>query len=306
MSLLYATPIMHRALPVTASDGFFQRIAVIGLGLIGGSWGLALKEHGFPGVRVGYDQPEVLRRAFASGAVDEAEEDWRRAVKGAGLVILAMPVGPTLNLIGELNGFLAPGALVTDTGSTKTEICSRAQQRIHGDMLFIGGHPLAGKERSGIDNAEAALFEGAVYVLTPPGLETLQDARGQAFSALIASVGAKAWVMDAAAHDHALAYLSHLPQLLSTALASLITDKQREEALPIELAASGFRDATRLAESPYSVWRDICATNAGNIRESLDALINQLERIKQHLADPLLEQDFEEALRLREKLREIK
>jgi len=288
---------------VAASNGFFRRIAIIGLGLIGGSWGLALKEHGFPGVRVGCDQPEVLRRALARGVVDEVEEDWRSAVKGAGMVILAMPVGPTLNLIGELNGFLAPCVLVTDTGSTKAEICSRAQQRIQGDALFIGGHPLAGKERSGIDNAEATLFEGAIYVLTPPGIETLQDARGQAFSALIASMGAKVWVMDAAAHDHALAYLSHLPQLLSTALASLVTDKEREEALPLELAASGFRDATRLAESPYSVWRDICATNAGNIRESLDALINQLERIKQHLADPLLEQAFEEALRLRERLR---
>lgn len=292
---------------MTTSDGFFQRVAIIGLGLIGGSWGLALKEHGFSGVRVGCDRPEVLRRAAALGAVDGKEEDWRRAVKGAGLVILAMPVGPTLGLIGELNGFLAPGALVTDTGSTKTDICGRAQQGIRDDALFIGGHPLAGKERSGIDHADGALFEGAVYVLTPRRLEMLQDPRGKALSALIASVGARQWVMDASAHDRVLAYLSHLPQMLSTALAGLIAAKQREEALPLDLAASGFRDFTRLAASPYSVWRDICATNAGNIRDSLDALIAQLERIKQHLADPsLLERDFEQALKLREELHEKK
>jgi len=289
-----------------ASDGFFRRIAIIGLGLIGGSWGLALKAHGFPGIRVGCDRPKVLRRALSLGVVDQAEEDWRRAVAGAGLVILAMPVGATLNLIGEISAALAPSALVTDTGSTKTEICRRAEQRLGGDALFIGGHPLAGKERSGIDNAGPALFEGSLYVLTPPALETLQSPRGQALSALIASVGAKLWVTDAPAHDHALAYLSHLPQLLSTALASLIAGKQTEESLPLELAASGFRDVTRLAESPYSVWRDICATNAENISDSLDALIVQLEQVKQHLTDPHLQRDFEQAILLREKLREKK
>ncbi|MGH9358740.1 MAG: prephenate dehydrogenase [Terriglobia bacterium] len=289
---------------MTASDGFFRRIAIIGLGLIGGSWGLALKERGFRGIRVGCDRPEVLRRAAEIGAVDEVEEDWRRAVSGADLVILAIPVGPTLSLLDELNGFLAPGALVTDTGSTKANICRRAQQRVQ--ALFIGGHPLAGKERSGIDHAESRMFEGAVYVLTPQGPEVLQDPRGQALSALIASLGAKLWVTDAATHDRALAYLSHLPQLLSTALAGVIAEKQSAEAIPLELAASGFRDLTRLAESPYSVWRDICATNTANIRDSLDGLIGQIERVKQHLTDPLLERDFGQARKLRERLREIK
>ncbi|MGH9355393.1 MAG: prephenate dehydrogenase [Terriglobia bacterium] len=291
---------------VMVPDSFFRRVAIIGLGLVGGSWGLALKDHGFSGVRMGCDRPEVLRRAIARGAVDEAQADWRRAVDGAGLVILAMPVGPTLMLLDELNGSLMPGALVTDTGSTKTEICLRAQQRIHGNALFIGGHPLAGKERSSIDNAEGRLFESAVYVLTPARPESLQDPRTEALSALIASIGAKLWVMDASSHDRALAYLSHLPQLLSTALAGMIAAKQAEEALSLELAASGFRDITRLAESPYSVWRDICATNAENIRDSLDALIAQLERVKRHLTLPELERDFEQALELREKLRERK
>lgn len=289
---------------MTASNVPFRRIAIIGLGLMGGSWGLALKDHGFCGNRVGCDTPEVLRRAQEIGAVDEAEEDWRRAVQRADLIILAMPVGPTLSLLDELDDALAPGTLVTDTGSTKTEICHRAEQRLR--TLFIGGHPLAGKERSGINSAEGGIFEGAVYVLTPAEPESLRDPRAQAFSALISSVGAKPWVTDAASHDRALAYLSHLPQLLSTALAGLITEKQTVEAIPLELAAAGFRDVTRLAESPYSVWRDICATNAANIRDSLDALISQLERVKQHLSNPLLERDFRRALELREKLRQIR
>lgn len=285
---------------MTASTPF-ERIAIIGVGLIGGSWGLALKKRGFAGVRVGCDRPEVLRKALAAGAIDEGEEDVRRAVKQADLIILATPVSGILRAIGELKNAARPRALVTDVGSTKVEICRRARAVFGGEPIFLGGHPFAGRERSGVENADAGLFENAVYVLTPEDSDHFADHRVKAFSEWIYAAGARRVVMDPATHDFAAAYLSHLPQLVSTGLASLIAES---EPLPLDLAASGFRDVTRLAESPYPVWQDICASNLENILQALDNFIRKLQSLRSHLTDGALEREFDQALRLREKLRE--
>lgn len=285
---------------MTASTPF-ERITIIGVGLIGGSWGLALKKRGFRGVRMGCDRPDVLRQAFTAGAIDEGEEDFRRAVKEADLIILATPVSGILRLVGELKDAVPPRALITDVGSTKLLICQEAWRVFSSGPLFLGGHPLAGRERSGVGNAEASLFENACYVLTPEDSGQLTDPRVKAFLELIASVGARALVMDAQSHDNSAAYLSHLPQLISTGLASLIAEN---EALPLDLAATGFRDVTRLAESPYPLWQDICATNLENIQQALDNFIRKLQFLRSHLADGVLEREFDQALRLRERLRE--
>ncbi len=284
---------------MTAPDVPFRRVAIVGLGLIGGSWGLALRKYGFSGVRVGCDRLEVLREAVARGAVDEGDQDVRRAVAGADLVILATPVGTAIDLLAELKSDTAPEALVTDTGSTKQAICQQARQALGSEPFFLGGHPLAGKERSGIENADASLFEGAWYVLTPLEDSDTEDGRAKAFAALVASVGARVLFMDAGLHDRAAAFLSHLPQLISTGLAALI---EEQPALPLEFAATGFRDVTRLAESPYAVWRDICATNTANIGEAIDAFIAELQRVKSALSNPDLEREFDRARRLRGKL----
>jgi prephenate dehydrogenase len=164
---------------------------------------------------------------------------------------------------------------------------------------------MAGKERSGLENADARLFENARYVLTPLKPEDLSDPRVQAFRELVTAIGARPIVTDPARHDRAVAYLSHLPQLLSSGLASLIDEKQADEDLLLEVAATGFRDVTRLADSPYSVWRDICLTNTENIQIALDALIEKLEAIKLHLGDRELEREFLAAHELREKLRKM-
>ncbi|MGH9406521.1 MAG: prephenate dehydrogenase [Terriglobia bacterium] len=283
-----------------ASKSPFERIAIVGVGMIGGSWGLALKRAGFQGRRVGCDRPEVLRRAAAMGALDESEEDLRRAVAEAELVILAAPVGAILRLLPDLAPAVPPHALVTDTGSTKVTICREARRRFAGEPLFVGGHPLAGKERSGIENADAALFQGTVYVLSPEPQESLSDSRTRGLAALIAAAGARVLSVNPEEHDRAMALLSHLPQLVSTGLASLAGER---DDLPLALAAAGFRDMTRLAESPYEVWRDICATNAGNIQHALDALIAKLAFIRDHLSDAPLGGEFERAQRLREHLK---
>jgi prephenate dehydrogenase len=283
-------------------DPYFHRISIIGLGLIGGSWGLALRSHGFQGVRIGSDRPDVLMGALAAGAIDEAREDVVDAVSDADLVILARGVGGILDLLPPLSRAVSHRALVTDVGSTKRLICQRAREVFSKEPIFLGGHPLAGKERSGIENAEGSLFEKAFYALTPLSPDHLSDERIQAFFDLVKGAGARPFVTDATAHDRAVAYLSHLPQLLSSGLASLIGEQSAEEFLPLELAASGFRDVTRLAESPYALWRDICLTNIENIQAALESLIQKLESMKVHLSDRELEREFKQALQLRDRL----
>ncbi len=279
----------------------FHRIAIIGLGLVGGSWGLALKKRGFQGLRVGCDRPEILERALRVGAIDRGEENPLLAARDADLIILAAPVGEILRLLPELSGMVSSHALITDVGSTKRSILEAARKDFGQGPLFLGGHPLAGKERSGIENAQADLFENAIYAVVPNSPNDLEDPRAKAFCALVRGLGARVLVMGAAEHDESAAYLSHLPQLLSTALASLARGKSE---LSLELAASGFRDVTRLAESPYVLWRDICATNTENIQQALDALIEKLQTLRNHLLDETLAREFRQALELREKLRE--
>lgn len=288
------------------SEPLFRRVAIVGLGLLGGSWGLALKKAGFTGRIVGYARrAETREQALGEGAVDEVFADVTVAVHGADLVILATPVAVILDHLPRLQPHLSPRALITDVGSTKRRICERAAELYAQQPLFLGGHPMAGKERSGLENADARLFENARYVLAPIKPEHLDDDRVQAFRKLVEAVGARPLTCDPATHDLAVAYLSHLPQLLSSGLASLIEEKHAAGDLSLEVAASGFRDVTRLADSPYSVWRDICLTNTENIRMALDALIEKLESIQVHLGDRELEREFLAAHRLRERLREM-
>ncbi len=281
-------------------------MAIVGLGLLGGSLGLALKKAGFAGRILGSARrAETRAQALAMGAVDEAHAEPIEAVHGADLVILATPVAAILDNLPRLQPHLPPRALVTDVGSTKRRICEHAAKLYDQRPMFLGGHPMAGKERSGLENADARLFEGARYVLTPLKPEHSGDLRVQAFRALIASIGARAITSDPASHDVAVAYLSHLPQLLSSGLAGLVEEKNAAGGLSLELAATGFRDVTRLADSPYSVWRDICLTNTENIQMALDALIQKMEFIKLHLGDRELEREFLAAHSLRDKLREL-
>ena len=287
-------------------EPLFRRVAIVGLGLLGGSLGLALKKTGVTGRIVGYARrAETRAQALGAGAVDEGFADVNEAVAGADLVILSTPVAVILDHLPRLQPHLSPQALITDVGSTKRRICERAAE-VYGEApLFLGGHPMAGKERSGLENADAGLFENARYVLTPVRPKDLDDHRVQAFRALVTAIGARPLVTDPATHDRAVAYLSHLPQLLSSGLASLIEEKHAPGDLLLEVAASGFRDVTRLADSPYSVWRDICLTNTENIQVALDALIEKLESLKMHLGDRELEREFLAAHRLRNRLREM-
>ena len=190
-------------------------MAIVGLGLVGGSWGLALKARGFGGRLVGCDRAEVLQEAREKDVIDEVESDLVKAVQDADLILLATPVGVILDLLPQLKPAVKSGALVTDVGSTKRLICRRGAEIFDGEALFLGGHPLAGRERGGLAAADADLFEGARYAITPHSPDDLNDSRVKTFNRLVESIGAQVFVTDPSSHDRAVAFLSHLPQLVS-------------------------------------------------------------------------------------------
>jgi prephenate dehydrogenase len=268
----------------------FRRVAVLGTGLIGGSFALAVR-HYFPDLTVvGFDHASVLDRAIARSAVHEVANDIASAVREADLVYIALPVGAAIVALPAIGATARPGTLVTDACSTKTVICRVAQEKFRGEARFLGGHPIAGQESSGIEHADAELFRGAPYSLM--GREGDSDSRVMAFTALLRTIGAVPEWSDAETHDWAVGIVSHLPQLLSVALAQVVQDETDETGLPLSLAGRGLRDVLRLAGSPYSVWRDICLTNTGNISRGLNRLTQAIDHLRTRLASKELETEF--------------
>lgn len=275
----------------------FERVAILGCGLIGGSFALGLRAAGFAGELVGWDREETLAKSKQRSAIDHGTTELDQAIAGADLIYLATPVALILELLPAVGRTAKRGALVTDAGSTKIRICRLAREALPEAVHFLGGHPLAGKETSGIESADARLFVGAKYVVVPPegvprrGAEEAKEA----FLGWVRRLGAEPVEMDAETHDWAVALVSHLPQLVSTALASTVWDETDEDGLPLTLAAGGFRDMMRLANSPYDIWRDIGLTNGENIERALERLAQALERVRTNLRSKELAEEFAKA-----------
>jgi prephenate dehydrogenase len=288
----------------------FRRVAVIGTGLIGGSFALALRKNFPDSVVVGWDKTQVLRHALERGAIHEAIPDLTLAVAGADLIYVALPVGHTIELLPEIARLAPTNALVTDASSTKRSVCAVAAESFHeGGAHFLGGHPMAGKEISGIAAADANLFRGSKYALIRASAKEKGDKerepRVAGFVALIEKLSAEPVWLEAEAHDRAAAVVSHLPQLLSVALAGVVRSQTDETGLPITLAGRGLRDALRLAGSPYSVWRDIILTNSDNLERVLDQMIQALEQVRSDLRTRALEEEFSAAGELYKILRDL-
>jgi prephenate dehydrogenase len=288
----------------------FRRAAIVGTGLIGGSFALALRKY-FPETKVvGWDKPQVLKQAIARSAINEGIADLSAALTGTDLIYVALPVGHTIELMPEI-GRLAPrNALVTDACSTKRSVCIAAAEAFReGGAQFLGGHPMAGKEISGIASADANLFRGSKYAListaAKPADPQKPDSRVANFVTLIEKFGAEPVWLPADVHDRAAAVVSHLPQLLSVALAGVVRSQTDETGLPVTLAGRGLRDALRLAGSPYSVWRDIILTNSDNLEQMLDQMIQALEQVRSELRTRALEEEFSEAGELYKILRDM-
>jgi len=279
----------------------FRRVAIVGTGLIGGSFALALRQQ-FPHVSlVGFSRPNSASRALAREAIDEAAPDLASAVQGADLVYMALPIGATIEALSTVAKKAEPHALVTDAGSTKSAICQAARERFRTGAVFLGGHPMAGKEQSGIDRAEAELFRGAPYVLM--GVEETADRRAIQFQEVVRAIGARPLWCDPETHDWAVGIVSHLPQLLAIALARVVESETDETGLPLSLAGQGLQDTLRLAGSPYSVWRDILLTNTDNVSRALDRLGQAIEYLRMNLTRKDLEQEFAGANQLYQQLR---
>lgn len=257
----------------------FEKVAIVGLGLIGASIGLAARRTWPRGLVIGVDCNAVLEKAMVLHAVDVGADD-PVILSEADLVILAGPVLQNVEMLPRLAGYLAGPALVTDTGSTKRAILS-ASRNLPASLTFIGGHPLAGEAQDGIDHASPDLFQQRPWILTPA--PDVEGGRLSALEAFVRGLGAEPAVLDAAVHDRVLAYLSHLPQLAATALMAVIGDAVGADGLA--LAGRGLADATRLAASPPPIWRDVCASNADNLVPALDALLAVLGELRGNLTE---------------------
>jgi prephenate dehydrogenase len=275
----------------------FSKIGIIGLGLIGGSIALAAREIWPASLVIAVDNKDVLETAMRLHAIDVAAED-PIVLAEADLVILAAPVRQNLALLDELEENVRGSAVVTDTGSTKREIVAAAR-RLPARFTFIGGHPLGGAAASGLEHARPDLFKGRPWLFTPAN-----DAAGESLEKLLAfarALGAIPRIVDVAAHDRLLAFLSHLPQLTASALMHVVGDAVGEEGLG--LAGRGLVDTTRLASSPAEIWRDIAATNADEIGPALDTLISLLQELRADLVNgERLAEIFEDAGRWRDRL----
>lgn len=251
----------------------FERIAVVGFGLIGASIALAARARWPSALLIAVDRKDVIETAMRMHAADVGGDDLVMAAE-ADLVILAAPVRANIRILSELSAHVPGEAVVTDVGSTKREVAAAAGA-LPARLRFIGGHPLAGAATGGIEAARPELFTGRPWILTPG--QAHQDTIDR-LSSFVGGLGARVHVMTPDAHDVAVAYLSHLPQIAASALMHLVGEHAGAEGLA--LAGRGLRDTTRLASSPADIWRDIAATNQDNIDRAIDELIDILRRLK--------------------------
>jgi prephenate dehydrogenase len=283
------------------------RATILGTGLIGGSFALALRKYTADIQITGWDRPEVLREAQSRAALDAAfSAGLASALENADLIYIALPIGATLDLLPEIARLAPAHALVTDACSTKVRISEEAAELFPGDAtkLFLAGHPMAGREQSGIAHADADLFRNNTYALI--GASSDQSVpRIAAFLKILEKIGARPLWLGATQHDYAVGLASHLPQLAAVALASFLYDHLDENGLPITLAGPGLRDSLRLAGSPYSTWRDIILTNKEVLSASLDLFARRLDDLREKLASRDLEANFDAANELYKLLRSL-
>src|SRR5467141_3983173 len=303
-----------------------SRVTILGTGLIGGSFALALRKY-TTGMHIsGWDRPDVVHEAQTRGALDESFcGELAPALQSADLIYIALPIAATVDLLPEIARHAPPHALVTDACSTKVRIAQAAAELFPGERgpLFLGGHPMAGRELPGITHADADLFRENTYALIakspepvvaglqtssfPPASErgSSEDPRVSAFVKILEKIGARPLWLGAPQHDYAVGLASHLPQLAAVALAGFLYDRLDENGLPITLAGPGLRDSLRLAGSPYSTWRDIVLTNQEVLSAALDLFARRLDDLREKLASRELEADFDAANELYKLLRSL-
>jgi len=296
------------------SPHLISRVTLLGTGLIGGSFALALRKYATDLHISGWDRPEIVNQARSRDAIDEAfTGDLAASLRASDLIYIALPIGVTLDLLPEIARAAPKHALVTDACSTKLRIAQSAAENFSSPStaLFLGGHPMAGREVAGIAQADADLFRNAPYALIADSSVTVdsalaeRDPRISAFLKLLEKIGARPLWLGAQQHDYAVGMVSHLPQLAAVALGSFLFDHLDENGLPITVAGPGLRDSLRLAGSPYSTWRDIVLTNREVLSAALDLFARRLDDLRERLNSRELEADFDAANELYKLLRSL-
>jgi prephenate dehydrogenase len=277
-----------------------RQITIVGTGLIGGSFALALKKHRFAGRVIGCDRAPILERARKNGVIDHGYRNAIQASRGSQVVLLATPVGAIMDLVRSLGPALPPNTLLADVGSTKSEILACARQVFGTNVArrFLAGHPMAGKEQSGVESADPDLFQGAAWFVTPSAGQKIFAGLSGEFVKYVEKTGARIVSMNSDAHDQLCAWISHLPQMISTALAAALVEEYGEGAPLLDIAGRGLRQMTRLSASPYSMWRDVSLTNKDNLQNALWKLEQRLAHIRENLDSRELAAEFEQARRL--------
>jgi prephenate dehydrogenase len=282
-----------------------ERIAIFGTGLLGTSVGLALRATGYKGTIVGWNRgAEGAQTALAAGAIDSIEPDGLKAAREAQVIVLATPVFSILDWMEKLSVVLGPEHLVTDVGSTKGAITVAAGRLFNqpGRAAFLPGHPMAGKERGGASLGDADLFRGAVWLFTDdPAWERTPHAAAliRSWREWVVAMGSKTIELDPARHDELVAWVSHLPQFLATALSALLQQEVGDAPELKDVGGRGLREMTRLGASPFSMWRDIAYTNTEAIQTTLLALEQRLAHLRENLRTPELRDEFEQANQFR-------
>jgi prephenate dehydrogenase len=278
----------------------FQRVAIVGLGLMGGSMGLALRQAHAAQQVAGYDLGRgVSEQARRMGAIDQAHNALADAVRGADLIILATPVGAMRSLLQDMATMASPGAVITDVASTKSQVINWAEEFLPGNIYFVGGHPMAGKEISGVEAADPTLFQGRIYCLTPT--KKTSPAALNKVATMIETLGGRVRFLEPAEHDGQVAQVSHLPFIASAALMTTVTESSSWGDSSL-LASTGFRDTTRLAAGNPEMYRDICLTNSEAVVRALDDYMATLRTFREQIAarDPRLNELFAHAQELRQ------
>lgn len=290
-----------------SSGHLISGVTILGTGLIGGSFGLALRKYTTNVCVSGWDRPEIVRAAQSRAAIDQSfSGELAPALESSDLIYIALPIAATIDLLPEIARRAPPHALITDACSTKVRIAQAASQHFSSENgpLFLGGHPMAGRELSGIAHAEADLFRGNTYALVGES-PARENPRVSAFVKILEKIGARPLWLGAPQHDYAVGLASHLPQLAAVALAGFLYDRLDENGLPITLAGPGLRDSLRLAGSSYATWRDIVLTNQEVLSAALDLFARRLDDLRERLASRELEADFDAANELYKLLRSL-
>ena len=278
-----------------------RQITIIGTGLIGGSFALALRKKHFAGTIIGCDHQSALHRARMCGVIGRGFTDPFDAVRGSQLVVLATPVLAIVDLIGRIGRSLPATTLLTDVGSTKVTVVEQAMKVFGKDAgtRFLAGHPMAGKEHSGADFADPDLFQNAVWFLTPLPGQNVGAKIGEGifaeFAGWIDQIGARIAVLPPEDHDRLCAWISHVPQMISTALAAALVEEFGGEAPLLPAGGRALREMTRIAASPYSMWRDIAISNKQNIEDAMLRVEQRLAHIRENLSTRALAEEFEKA-----------